>query len=331
MSIGNNLATLSGKKSTSFWSTKEGKPAIVIGYVLLAFLGYKFVANIETILPLIRDTTYALALILGTCTVLGGLAIESIRTRLFFLYRSIWKTALSPFMELEVENIIKLSIEDMKRDRQDIGDEMENINGVIQRLEGVRDNNEKMLKDNLGIASAAKKRGNMDVAGMKAGLADQIMQGNNEIIKLIDKTTRLYKMMHKVYDQTGLVIETTEQNVKFLLTQREALTIANRAMNKAKRILNLSGENMIFQEAMDFVAADIARKKGEIKTFMDQSKDFLAGIDLQKQVYNDNGLKLLEKFEKGEALIFAEPERFERDVTPVRVTSTKVRASKYLE
>ena len=314
--VGNELATLSGK-SSPFWSKKEGKVGMVVGYGLLAFLGYKFVTHIDTILPMLQDTVSALMLIGGTVLVVATLATESIRTRLWYLYRAFWKKALSPFMELEAENIIKIHLEEMEEDRNQIGREMANVGGVREGLVNVVANNDKMLKDNLGLASAAKKKGNLDMAGIKAGFAERIVQSNKELTSLIAKMDRLYAIMHKVYDQSGLIIETTRQNVDFLISQRTAMTAGANAINRARKIMNINAGNMIFQEAMDFIADDIAKKSGEIKTFMDQSKNFMDGIDLQNQVFKDNGLKLLEKFEKGESLVMSyEPERLEKDITP---------------
>jgi hypothetical protein len=54
----------------------------------------------------------------------------------------------------------------------------------------------------------------------------------------------------------------------------------------------------MFDRAMEVVADDVANKVGEMERFMDMSANFMNSVDLQNGVFEEEGLKMLEKFEK---------------------------------
>jgi hypothetical protein len=59
----------------------------------------------------------------------------------------------------------------------------------------------------------------------------------------------------------------------------------------------------MFDQAMEVVANDVANKVGEMERFMDMSANFMNSVDLQNGVFEEEGLKMLEKFEKESSLL----------------------------
>ena len=55
---------------------------------------------------------------------------------------------------------------------------------------------------------------------------------------------------------------------------------------------------MMFDQAMEVVADDIGRKVGEMEEFMEISDKFMSSIDLQNGIFEEQGLEMLEKWEK---------------------------------
>jgi hypothetical protein len=63
----------------------------------------------------------------------------------------------------------------------------------------------------------------------------------------------------------------------------------------------LSGNNdkkYMFDMAMEAIADDVGMKIGEMERFMDLSSNFMDSIDLQNGVFEEEGLKMLDKWEK---------------------------------
>jgi len=59
--------------------------------------------------------------------------------------------------------------------------------------------------------------------------------------------------------------------------------------------------------ALEAVADDVSKKVGEMERFMDMSSSFMDSVDLQNGIFEEEGMKMLEKWEKeGVSLILGE-------------------------
>jgi hypothetical protein len=54
---------------------------------------------------------------------------------------------------------------------------------------------------------------------------------------------------------------------------------------------------------MEHIADDVANKVGEMERFMEMSANFMNSIDLQNGVFEEEGLKMLEEYEKKSTLL----------------------------
>ena len=57
-------------------------------------------------------------------------------------------------------------------------------------------------------------------------------------------------------------------------------------------------KRMIFDMALEAIADDVANKVGEMERFMDVSENFMKSVDLQNGIFEEEGLRMLEKWEK---------------------------------
>jgi hypothetical protein len=63
----------------------------------------------------------------------------------------------------------------------------------------------------------------------------------------------------------------------------------------------------MFDMALEAIADDVANKVGEMERFMDMSENFMKSVDLQNGIFEEEGLKMLEKWEKeGVSVILGE-------------------------
>ena len=83
----------------------------------------------------------------------------------------------------------------------------------------------------------------------------------------------------------------------------------------------------IFDQAMEHIADDVANKVGEMERFMEISSDFMSSIDLQNGVFEEQGLKMLEEYEKKSTLLLLGGKEPKEDVlelkTPEILTRSK--------
>jgi hypothetical protein len=54
----------------------------------------------------------------------------------------------------------------------------------------------------------------------------------------------------------------------------------------------------MFDRALEDVADDVSQKVGEMERFMQVSDSFMSSLDLQNGVFEEEGLKMLEKWEQ---------------------------------
>jgi hypothetical protein len=59
-----------------------------------------------------------------------------------------------------------------------------------------------------------------------------------------------------------------------------------------------SDKRAMFDQAMEAIADDVSSKVGEMERFMEMSESFMSSVDLQNGVFEEEGLKMLEKWEK---------------------------------
>ncbi|MCB0623967.1 MAG: hypothetical protein KDC43_08670, partial [Saprospiraceae bacterium] len=81
--------------------------------------------------------------------------------------------------------------------------------------------------------------------------------------------------------------------------ERKAIHASHSAMKSAMNIIsgNKDARHM-FDMALEAIADDVSQKVGEMERFMDMSANFMDSIDLQNGVFEEEGLKMLEKWEQ---------------------------------
>jgi len=61
----------------------------------------------------------------------------------------------------------------------------------------------------------------------------------------------------------------------------------------------------MFDAAMENIADDVANKVGEMERMMELSSEFMTSVDLQNGVFADEGLRMLEEWERKSDLMLA--------------------------
>ena len=59
----------------------------------------------------------------------------------------------------------------------------------------------------------------------------------------------------------------------------------------------------MFDQALEVIADDVANKVGETERFMEMSSSFMDSVDLQNGVFEEEGMKMLEEWEKKSTLL----------------------------
>ena len=117
----------------------------------------------------------------------------------------------------------------------------------------------------------------------------------------------LYRILTKMHDNSEVLLEDTRDQVKLKEQERKAIRTSHSAMKSAMSIISGDPDKRaMFDMAMETIADDVANKVGEMERFMEMSSNFMDSVDLQNGVFEEQGLKMLEEWEKKSSLMLLE-------------------------
>jgi len=169
----------------------------------------------------------------------------------------------------------------------------------MRKLQSIIDTNKKEIKDNLDMAARAQKGGQKNVMVLKTRKAGRMQDSNVTYKKLYTKMEVIYRVLSKMYENCGILYEDTEDQIKQKEVEWNVIRQSHKAIKSAMSVVNGNADQRaMFEQALEFMATDLSNKIGEMERFMDVSKSFMEGIDLQNGVFEEKGLKMLEEWEK---------------------------------
>lgn len=294
-----------GSDRKSFWSRPEG----ILGMVVLLLLGGAMLVNINTVLEfLIRltENTLYLALLLGVVALLIFLfTSRDIRTGLFFLYKSMMRKITGTFIQLDPIAIMKIYVEDMKRQRQKMQGQIDTLAGQLVKL------NKKITENNTQIqqkfAEANKATGLSDRPGMQDAARLATIEGaglqemNEKLLPLQRNMKTVLEFMEKVNKSAEYLIKETEIKVKLKETEYQIVKDSSNALRTAISIFKGNPDKKFyFDQSMEYIQDDMSMKLGEMKRAMDLSMDFINSVDIQNGILSDKGQAMLQAYNQGD-------------------------------
>jgi hypothetical protein len=107
-----------------------------------------------------------------------------------------------------------------------------------------------------------------------------------------------------MYSNSEILLEDTKDQVKLKEEERKAIRASHSAMKSAMSIISgNSDKRAMFDQALEVIADDVAMKVGEMERFMEMSSSFMESVDLQNGVFEDQGMQMLEEWEKNSTLM----------------------------
>jgi predicted nucleic acid-binding Zn-ribbon protein len=224
---------------------------------------------------------------------------KKVRNLIFFMYKSFirWLTGL--FIEINPIGILKSYIDDLKGNLSSMSKQMAIVKGQMQQLKQLMDENKKHIENNLKLASKAKETDKQAIMVLKSRKAGRLQESNMRYDELYKKLELLYRVLLKMYENSEIMLEDIEDQVLVKDQERKAIRASHSAMKSAMNIIaGNSDKREMFDQALESIADDVNSKIGEMERFMEMSNSFIQSIDLQNGVFEEEGLQLLEKWEK---------------------------------
>jgi len=203
------------------------------------------------------------------------------------------------FIQIDPIGVLRSYVDDLKSNLKKMDKQLANLRAQMRKLKNLITQNEQAIKSNLAMASEAKKQEKRNVMILKSRKAGRMQESNLKLSDLYKKMEILYRVLIKMFENSEILIEDVEDQVEVKKQERDAINASTSAMKSAANIIRGKGNKKeMFDRAMEHIADDVGAKVGEMERFMEISGNFMDSVDLQNGVFEEEGLKMLEKWEK---------------------------------
>lgn len=277
---------------------------LIFMLAIVGFLGYLVVANIGLLVTLASNTLYLVAMLGVLALIIYMILDPRMRTLVSYMYKSVMRWITGLFVTIDPIGILKNYIEDLRDNLAKMSKELGSIRGQMRKLKSMVTENNSEIENNLLIAKKAKELGDQKAMLLSTRKAARLKETNSKYTALHSKMSVLYKVLSKMYTNSEILLEDTEDQVKVKEQERKAIRASHSAMSEAMSIIKGdTDKRAMFDQAMEAIADDVSNKVGEMERFMELSSDFMSSVDLQNGVFEEKGLKMLEEYEKQSTLL----------------------------
>ena len=301
-------------KPKSFWSKPEGVTGSIFLLAILGGIGFLLFTNMAAIVGFASSLLGLVLTVLALGVIVYMVLDPKMRALVGYMYKSIMRKITSVFVTIDPIGILKNYIDDLTDNLKKMGKQIGNLRGQMRKIKTMMLDNAKDIEQNLKIAKKAKEMGNNQQLMLSSRKAARLRESNEKYEKLHKKMGLLYKVLTKMYANSEILLEDTKDQVKVKEQERKAIRASHSAMKSAMNIISgNSDKRAMFDQAMEVIADDVANKVGEMEQFMELSANFMESVDLQNGIFEEEGLKMLEEYEKKSTLLLLGGQEAEDD------------------
>ena len=283
----------------SFWEKPEGKTGIFTLTGIGLGAGYLLYKALPFLISLTSNLLYLSFLLLALGALIYLVLDPKVRNLVFYIYKSFMRWITGLFIQIDPIGILKSYIGDLRNNLVKMNKQIAILKGQMIKLKQIITQNEQNINENLKLASKAKETDKQAIMVLKSRKAGRLQESNMRLDELYKKMEVLYKVLFKMYENSEILLEDIQDQVQVKEQERKAIRTSHSAMKSAMNIISGNNDKRdMFDRALEAIADDVSLKVGEMERFMEMSSNFMDSIDLQNGVFEEEGLELLDKWEK---------------------------------
>lgn len=292
----------------SFWKRPEGKTGLIFLIGLVAGGGFLLTAALPTLIWLSGQVLGLAAMLLVLGAIIYMVLDPKMRNLVGYMYKSVMRWITGLFIQIDPIGILKSYVDELKGNLRKMNKQISMLRGQMHQLKELIIKNQREIKSNLQLANQAKNSDKKAQMVLKTRKAGRLRESNMKLEDLYKKMEVLYRVLTKMYENSEIMVEDITDQVMVKEQERKAIHASNSAMKSAMSIIKGNGDKRaMFDQALEAIADDVSQKVGEMERFMDMSDTFMKSVDLQNGVFEEEGLKMLEKWEnEGVSLLLGE-------------------------
>lgn len=292
----------------SFWQRPEGVTGALFMLGLIVGGGMLLNSMLPTLVAMAENTLYLSGMLAALAGVVFVVLDPKARNLVWYAYKSVMRWITGMFVRIDPISILKSYVEELEDNLRNLSKQIGSLRGQMRQLKGTMDGNLVEIQKNMTLAEQAKKKNDDKNLTLSARKAARLQEANAKYDVLYQKMEVLYRILTKMYENSEIVLEDTKDQVMLKQQEYQAIKASHSAINSAMSILKGDpDQRAMFDTALEALADDIGKKVGEMERFMDTSRNLMASIDLQNGVFEDEGLRMLEEFEKQNPLLTSVP------------------------
>lgn len=295
--------------SKSFWKKPEGITGLLFLLALIAGGGFLLVSALPALVALTQNVLY-LSLMLLAVAAIGYVVFDpKMRNLVWYMYKSAMRKITGFFVTIDPIGILKNYVDELQKNLSKMRTQIGAIRGQSRKLEALIKKNREEIEQQMQLAKAAKEKGMERQLLLSSRKAARLKDSNEKYASLLKRMDVLYRILNKMHQNSEILLEDTKDQVALKEQERKAIRTSHSAMKSAMSVISGDpDQRAMFDAAMEAVADDVANKLGEMERFMEMSSDFMNSIDLQKGIFEEEGMKMLEKWEKESSLLLLKKE-----------------------
>lgn len=291
-------------KPKSFWKRPEGVTGLIFLLALLAGVGFLVVTNLAAIVAAMQNVLILAVTILVIGALIYMVLDPKMRTLVGYMYKSFMRKLTSIFVTIDPIGILENYVDDLEKNLRKMSEQIGNLRGQIRKLKTLLTENNDQIEQNLLLAQKAKEKGIQNQMVLASRKAARLKDTNEKYEALLQKLEILYRVLTKMYQNSEILLEDTRDQVKHKKEERKAIRASHSAMKSAMNVISGDADKRaMFDAALEEIADDVANKVGEMEQFMEMSSNFMESVDLQQGIFEEEGLRMLEEWEKQSTLL----------------------------
>lgn len=295
-------------KPKNFWNRPEGITGIIAIAALGIGGGYLISSFWQAFMAFIGTTLGAAITFVALAGIVYMILDPKMRNLIWYMYKSAMRWLTGLFVQIDPIGILKTYVEDLQDNLRKMNRQISMLRGQMHKLKEIIVNNQKSIENNLQLASKARENNKQAIMILKSRKAGRLKESNMRLDDLYKKMEILYRVLSKMYDNSQVLSEDIKDQIMVKEQERKAIHASHSAMKSAMSIISGNPDKRaMFDAAMEAITDDVASKVGEMERFMEMSANFMDSVDLQNGVFEEEGLKMLEKWEnEGVSLLLGE-------------------------
>ncbi len=295
-------------KRKPFWKRPEGVTGAIVMSGLVIGGGYLLYQALPFLIGLTSNILYLSGMLLVLGAIIYMILDPKMRNLVWYMYKSVMRWVTGLFVQIDPIGILKSYVDDLKNNLRKMNKQISQLRGQMHKLREIIHKNKRQIESNLNLASKAKEKNKQSMMILKSRKAGRLKESNMRLEDLYKKMEVLYRVLTKMFENSEIMMEDIKDQVEVKEQERKAIHASHSAMKSAMNIIaGDKDQRYMFDMALEAIADDVSQKVGEMEQFMEMSSNFMDSVDLQNGVFEEEGLKMLEKWEKeGVSLILGQ-------------------------